>query len=167
VNNVPVILGVDVGTKTGLGLIGLDGELTFRQTLTFTRGYQAEELFNALRGILDPGIVVAWEQPFGKFAQDVLQRMVGAVLCACAYANCKNMPIHLVTNKRFATGNARADKAMMIGAAAGRWGGEGWDEHQADACWVAACARWHLENKIIEGGDDETKAISMGGAGGA
>jgi hypothetical protein len=66
--------------------------------------------------------------------------MIGAIQCACELVGCDDVPMHLVTVKRFATGDARASKEMMTYAAQKRWGGEDWDEHQADAAWVGQCA---------------------------
>ena len=85
-------------------------------------------------------MVVAWERPFGKYGQTVLQRMVGAIQCSCELVGCDDVPMHLVTVKKFATGDARANKEQMTAAAINKWGGEDWDEHQADAAWVGQCA---------------------------
>jgi hypothetical protein len=103
-------------------------------------------------------MIVAWEEPFGLHGQTILQRMVGALLAACAHCRCKNLPVNLIRSKMHATGNSRALKPDMILAAQRKWGTDGkhgeWDEHMADASWVADYARnVVLKSPKVEGLD--------------
>lgn len=148
--NKKILVALDVGTKCGVATFGLEGELLKRYTFVSDRGAQAQNLFNLLRGFLTPNMVVAWEQPFGIYGAQVTQRMVGAILCACELIGCDDVPVNLITVKKHATGDGRASKEMMIAAAEAQWGGEDWDEHQADAAWVGLCAQGILATQQEE-----------------
>lgn len=139
--NKKILVALDLGTKTGIATFGLEGQLLSRNTLQFDRGSQAQNLFNALRSMLTPNMVVAWEEPFGKYGQHVMQRLAGAVQCACELVGCDDVPMNVVTVKKFATGFGLAGKELMMETARMRWGGEDWDEHQADACWIGQAAQ--------------------------
>lgn len=139
--NKKILVALDLGTKTGIATFGLDGQLIKRYTAQFDRGSQAQNLFNLLRGFLTPNMIVAWEEPFGKYGQHVMQRLVGAVQCACELIGCDDVPMNVVTIKKHATGYGLASKDHMIIAAKTKWGGEEWDEHQADACWIGQAAQ--------------------------
>jgi hypothetical protein len=134
-----IIVALDIGTKTGVATFGLDGQLLTRNTLELDKGYQARDLFNALRKILTPNMMVAWEEPFGRHGQHVMQRLAGAVQCACELVGCDDVPVNLVTVKKHATGYGLAGKDAMTAAAVRKWGGE-FNEHEADAAWVGQSA---------------------------
>ncbi|MDN3273371.1 hypothetical protein QWJ07_03890 [Frankia sp. RB7] len=137
--NKKILVALDLGTKTGIATFGLDGQLLTRNTLQFDSGSQTQNLFSALRSLLTPNMIVAFEQPFGRYGLQVLLPMVGAVQCACELIGCDDVPVNVVTVKKFATGFGLANKAAMIKAAQEKWGGE-FTEHEADACWVGECA---------------------------
>lgn len=99
-----------------------------------------------LVGILEPGDIVAIEDPGGHMLRDSWlshgrSRTVCEMLAMRAGASLVLVPTGRV--KIQATGHGRAEKEEMIGAARARWdiAGALYSEHEADALWIAETAR--------------------------
>ena len=139
------ILALDLGTKTGYATAYESGVEVFHEE---TLGGKLARFTNWLSdqllwGLFEEGVVV-YEMPHfrGGPATRLLLGMAGIVEATCAkdFIRCKS--VHSATLKKWATGNGRASKDEMRGAAQ-KFSDKAWiDDNEVDAYLIM---RWAQE----------------------
>ena len=149
-----IIIGLDLGTKTGFAVLDMDGNRLASghwnfQPKRFEGGGMRYIRFKAaLESLLK-------EWPCSSLAFEAIHRHRGVAaahvyggLLATLQATLEDREpkipytgIGVGTIKKFATGKGNAKKDAMIASAVDRWGSGGWEtksDDEADALWVAA-----------------------------
>lgn len=146
-------LAFDLGTKCGWAILDgrgkrqSSGVLNLKPTPHEGKGMRVVRFQNALPELLACGPrVVAFElvaRHAGTTAAHVYGALMGALQAACERAEVPYVGIPVATIKKHATGKGNAGKALMMSSAVRRWGLGTWgqDDNEADALWVAECAR--------------------------
>lgn len=172
------VLGLDPGTYTGWAIArgGYDKDklwYTTRIVESGTRSFQhaADQsfgmMFIAFRKFLTelqrehgPFAAIAYELPFSGYGAAITGRIttgMGAhILERCATWRCRPLPVNVNTLKKFATGDGRADKALMIRAARDCLKAvppPTLTEHEADAIHIARWGAAHMQ----QGGENDGK----------
>lgn len=137
------ILGIDLGTKTGICRLFSDGSII---THTVKHKSDLKDRVCGVAGIIKLNATpdclgVCIEEPFsGQFSSvKALFPMIGAVVLECEAQGLPWSFIHLSKLKSHATGKGNAKKPEMQAAAFERWG-KHLGEDEADAAWAAAYA---------------------------
>lgn len=151
------VLGIDLGNNLGLALLTRDGVLCWQRTALLEPIAPVPSLSSVLEQTFSAvetdklSFVVAYEEPFGRWGQPYLQRLVGGLHKVCEDHGIPYVSRAVPAIKLHATGRGDADKADMIAAAKARWGIDA-DEHACDAAWTADCAlKQVLLNPSLEG----------------
>ena len=138
------ILALDLGTKTGYATAVESGVEVFHEE---TLGGKLARFTNWLGEMIawyrHDGIV-AYESPHfrGGPATRLLLGMAGVIEAACAMHGVRCESVHSATLKKWATGNGRASKDEMRGAAQ-KFSDKAWiDDNEVDAYLIM---RWAQE----------------------
>jgi Holliday junction resolvasome RuvABC endonuclease subunit len=151
-----LILALDVGTSTGWALLGATGRIeSGTQRFDLKRGESPGMRFIAFTRWLaevarvpddaapSPIELIAFEQPHhrGGAATELLIGFTTRIVEFCARHGIQHAAVHSATLKRWATGDARADKQLMRAACAARWGHMPQTDDEADAVALVYYAR--------------------------
>jgi Holliday junction resolvasome RuvABC endonuclease subunit len=145
-------VGIDPGTRAGWAILDNDGlrvasgawDCAIRRgegdgwrIVRFCR--HLGELLDAFRPR-----VVAYEEVrrhMGTHAAHLYGALVGQIMRTCEEHGIPYVPVPVGTVKRVATGKGNAKKGAMVESASARWGEPIDDDNEADALWIAECAR--------------------------
>lgn len=137
------ILALDLGTKTGYATADESGVEAFHEETL--GGKLARFMMWVDATLLDYQVeLVAYEQPHfrGGPATRLLLGMAGIVEAKCAEKGIRCESVHSATLKKWATGNGRASKDEMRGAAQ-KFSDKAWiDDNEVDAYLMM---RWAQE----------------------
>ena len=152
-----IIIGIDPGTSCGWAMT--DDRGTFMGSGTWSlkggrfegAGMRFLRLRRYLREIIGKHVgLLAYEEVRGHKGTDAAHIYGGCV--AVITEECEAMGIPYVaipvgTIKKFATGKGNANKAAMLAAARDAWPLFDGDDNEADARWIASCAREQFGTK--------------------
>lgn len=86
--------------------------------------------------------LIAYEDPNFNRGRSWIPMLIGLLGLRCGRLGLPYQPVSVPQIKQLATGNGRADKAMMVTAAKERWGYD-MTHDEADARWIR---QWAIEN---------------------
>jgi crossover junction endodeoxyribonuclease RuvC len=150
------VLALDLGTKTGWAARFDSGAVeSGTKVFDVPRGDSPGVRYLAFRAWLRKRLrevepeLVAFEKAHhrGGAATEVAAGFSTRVLEYCAEAGIEHTSVHTATLKKHATGKGNANKALMLQAAAERWGMTFESDDEADARCVLA---WALETFAAE-----------------
>lgn len=146
-------LAFDLGTKCGWAILDgrgkrqASGVLNLKPTPHEGKGMRVVRFQNALPELLacKPRIV-AFElvmRHAGPTAGHVYGALMGTLQAECERAGVPYVGIPVGTIKKHATGKGNAGKPKMMSSAVEQWGLGTWgkNDDEADALWIAECAR--------------------------
>jgi hypothetical protein len=133
-----LILALDVGTSTGWALLGATGRIeSGTQRFDLKRGESPGMRFIAFTRWL----AEVARHHRGGAATELLIGFTTRIVEFCARHGIQHAAVHSATLKRWATGDARADKQLMRAACAARWGHMPQTDDEADAVALVYYAR--------------------------
>ena len=143
------ILAIDSGTKTGWATWIHGSYDSGVQDFSLKRGESAGMRFFNFRSWLNRMLnkfkidIVIYEQPHhrGGAATMVGVGLVTRIQEECDIREIQYTPLHSATLKKFATGEGRASKDLMLLLARKKWGDLVADDNEADALWLMEYAR--------------------------
>ncbi len=139
-----MILAIDIGQNMGIAWLTDCGELRYDCVKLKKRDKEHHgKRFVMLREFLEelPQLpeVIYYERVRRHLGTDAAHDYGGYVAVLRMYCFQNYIPlkgIGVATVKKYATGNGRADKSMMIEAAKKEFGYDGKNDNEADALWI-------------------------------
>lgn len=146
-----LVIGIDPGTKCGWCVMRADGRIdSGTWNLKGGRFEGGGMRFVRLRRYMQDLLtlfrpdLVAFEEVLAHKGVDAAHIYGGVIAVITEECESRGVPyqgIPVATAKKFATGKGNANKEAMMAAARERWPGWVGDDNEADARWIAACAR--------------------------